>query len=400
MSLQHRESQPREPRRQESARPGSSKLLLFAGLLTWAMIAVPYVYWAFEEPGGFDTRWRIWLSGHLVFGLLLVLTFWFKPDHPSAREARRHRMLLVAQVGAALVAIGAVKGGLIMILLVVLAAQVPFSQGLRASILWSLAQTAVAAPLALHGLSPGRILVETGTQIGFQLFAVYASTTAVREREARAALTEANAELLSTRQLLADSSRLAERRRISRELHDLMGHHLTALVLQLEAAGHQAQGQQAERLVAARQVATELLSDVRQVVRVFRKENCVDLAGPLRTLAGAIPRLQIHLDLPPELAIDDPVRANAILRSVQEIVTNAARHSGAENLWVELRRIQGGIEIRARDDGRGARRLQLGAGLTGMRERLEELGGRLHLDNAPGQGFKVEVSLPLKETTA
>lgn len=380
-----------------SAPHGSSdRLMLFAGVLTWAMIALRYVAWVIETPSFFGAAWLTWSAGHLAFGVLLVLGFRWRSSLPSTRELQRHRILLVLQTLCALVAIAGMQSGLVMILLVIVATQVPLYCSLPVSIGWVLTQTAIAGPIAMQNESPGRAVVEVGTQLGFQLFGVYASTTAVREREARAAIAEIAAELLSTRELLASSSRLAERRRISRELHDLMGHHLTALSLQLEAAGHQAEGPLAEQLGAARRVATELLGDVRQVVRTFRTENVVDLAGPLRTLAEAMPRLAVHLELPDDLAIEDPVRANAILRSVQEVVTNAARHARADNLWIALERSPTGIAIRAHDDGRGARTLDLGAGLTGLRERLEELGGRLDLDTGPGRGFRVEAALPLK----
>jgi signal transduction histidine kinase len=71
-----------------------------------------------------------------------------------------------------------------------------------------------------------------------------------------------------------------------------------------------------------------------------------------------------------DLAIDDPIRAHAGLRCVKEIITNMIRHGAAGHLWIELKQTDGGIAIRAEDDGRGVKELRLGHGLTGMRERL------------------------------
>ncbi len=393
-----REDRTREDRTREPG--GTGYLLLFAGLLTWAMIGVPYVAMAIEQPARRNLTTLVLLAAHAVFGVLLVASFqvFRRSDRPHA--ARNHRRLLVAQSAAALVAIIVMPESLLMILFVIVASQVPLSNSLPVSLAWVGIQTAIAAPIAQADQSLGRAIVITGTEIGFQLFAVYASTTAAREREARSALARVNAELVSTRELLANSSRLAERQRISRDLHDLMGHHLTALSLQLETASHQASGEVGARVRAARGIAGGLLDDVRQVVRAFRTDNEIELAGPLRTLVNAIQRPNVHLELPERLEIDDPVRANAILRSVQEIVTNAARHAEAPNLWITIERQPAGLVISARDDGKGARAVRFGSGLDGMRERLAELGGSITVDTAPGRGFRLDLTLPLSEASS
>ena len=379
-------------------RPPTDRLLLFAGLLTWAAVGVPYVVYAFSGRLSVDPGWWTWLTAHLGFGALVVLAFLVGDrSAPVTRRPPSHRLILLGQALCALVVIAMQSEGLVMILLVIVAAQVPFSNGLGRSLIWIGVQTAIGASLAFHDLHAGRIAVETGTHLGFQLFAVYASTTAVREQSARRSLAETNAELISTRELLAGSSRLAERRRISRELHDLLGHHLTALILQLEAAAHRAEWPLAEQLREARSVAGELLEDVRRAVRSFRADQGVDLSRPLRLLATAVPSPRVHLELPESLEVEDPVRANALLRSVQEVVTNAARHSGARNLWVTLKSETEGIRLEARDDGRGAKVVRPGAGLEGLEERLTELGGRLRLEGRPGRGFALEAFLPIKE---
>ena len=84
-----------------------------------------------------------------------------------------------------------------------------------------------------------------------------------------------------------------------------------------------------------------------------------------------------------------------MLRCLQEIITNAIRHAAASNLWIELSRTGNGIAIRARDDGRGTRELRPGHGLTGMRERLEQVGGKLEIETQPGKGFRLNAWLPL-----
>jgi signal transduction histidine kinase len=79
---------------------------------------------------------------------------------------------------------------------------------------------------------------------------------------------------------------------------------------------------------------------------------------------------------------------------LQEIVTNAVRHSGARNLWVRVTREDGALVIDARDDGAGCDRVSFGNGLRGMRERVEALRGSLEAITARGKGFEVRVMLP------
>ena len=93
----------------------------------------------------------------------------------------------------------------------------------------------------------------------------------------------------------------------------------------------------------------------------------------------------------------EPLPSHALFRCAQEIITNTVRHSGARNLWIRLLLVDGRYELHSRDDGHGAAQLVWGNGLTGMRERVEELGGSMQLSTRAGHGFSVKVGLPRKE---
>ena len=80
---------------------------------------------------------------------------------------------------------------------------------------------------------------------------------------------------------------------------------------------------------------------------------------------------------------------------MQEIVTNAIKHAGADNLWIEFVKMDGKLQVRARDDGRGAVSVKEGQGLRGMRERLERLGGRLEIEAMPQRGFSLNAFIAL-----
>jgi signal transduction histidine kinase len=135
---------------------------------------------------------------------------------------------------------------------------------------------------------------------------------------------------------------------------------------------------------------------VRGVVEELRERDRIDLGQALKTLASEMPRPRVHLTAPDAICQDDAEGALTLLRCTQEILTNAARHAGAENVWVDLVRANGVIELRARDDGRGVSEVHPGNGLRGMRERLESCGGRLELSTRPGEGFAVRAVLPLQ----
>ncbi|HZW74205.1 MAG TPA: histidine kinase, partial [Caldimonas sp.] len=218
------------------------------------------------------------------------------------------------------------------------------------------------------------------------------------QADSRDELRRLNSELRATRTLLTESSRIAERMRISRDLHDLIGHHLTALSLNLEVASHLVGGTAQEHVRQAQSVAKLLLSDVREVVSQLRENDNIDLTDALRTLVEGVPGLSIHLELPPRFSVDDPLRAQVLLRCAQEIITNTVRHSGARNLWLRCERTETNeLAIHARDDGRGAGGdMQQGNGLTGMRERLAQVGGRLNIVTARDQGFALDAWLPLE----
>jgi signal transduction histidine kinase len=206
-------------------------------------------------------------------------------------------------------------------------------------------------------------------------------------------------ELSATRELLAESSRTSERLRISRDLHDTLGHHLTALSLQLDVAARLSEGRVAEHVQQAHAITRLLLSDVREVVSALRENSRLNIAAAIRALALQPAGVQIHVDVPDQLVMDDAARAEALLRAVQEVVTNAARHACAANLWIRLHPTPEGVTLHARDDGRGADAMAWGNGLTGMQERFAQHGGTVHVTTAPGAGFEVQASMPFPRST-
>jgi signal transduction histidine kinase len=240
--------------------------------------------------------------------------------------------------------------------------------------------------------------VQTIIYLGICALAFIASVVASQQTEEREALRRLNSELRATRALLAESSRLAERMRIARELHDLIGHHLTALSLNLEVASHVCNEDAGAHVRKAQATAKHLVADVREAVSELRQDDAIDLTQALRGLTEGVPGLKVHVSMPPRFSVEDPRRAQVLLRCAQEIITNTARHAGARGLWLTFAYAGPSLlGLHARDDGRGAAQPEVGNGLSGMRERLAEFGGSMVLDTAPGEGFALTVRLPLGE---
>jgi signal transduction histidine kinase len=228
----------------------------------------------------------------------------------------------------------------------------------------------------------------------FQVFAGLCVHYARSAEQARDALVRVNADLLATRALLAESARDAERLRVARELHDVAGHKLTALKLNLRALADDPALAARPGLRVAGQLAGELLDDLRGVVRTLRDSRGLDLETAIRALAVPLPQPVLHLRIDPGVQVADPAQAETVLRVVQEALTNAARHSHARVLDVHLARGPAGLRLHIEDDGRVRVPLREGSGLAGMRERLVAARGELRLAIAPAGHLVIDASLP------
>jgi signal transduction histidine kinase len=367
-----------------------SRLIGIAGLLAGLIVGVPALLYhaVFALPSAPTPVWRSvgWFAAFLLFGLLFGLNL------------RRASLLFLALESVAAVTLVLLRcNGYEASLLVLVAIQLGTLLDLRHGMLWVCTQTLLLGAAMAAGWSIRSALLMMPPYLGFQLVAFLAFYGMAHEAAGKAALATANAELRAVQQILADSSRMAERLRISHELHDALGHRLTALTLNLEAAIQQTQGPAKANVELARALARDLLSDVREIVADFQARDGVHLSHALQTLMRTVPQPKIHLEIDESLRVGDPEQAHILLRCAQEIVTNAARHSGAQNLWIVVEQQGDAFRIRAHDDGRGREEARDGFGLRGMRERLERAGGELRVATEPGRGFDVSALLPIRQ---
>lgn len=372
------------------------ELLRYAGLFTWVCLTIPLLFISYivDEPLPAE-QYLAWWALHILFGL----TYWNQVRELPLKAALSYRLVTLAVLtGSALAICLASESSLGGVLLLVVAGLLPWMLSRTAAVAWLVGQN-VALAIAIAML-PGTTLADAsvgaGLFLSISLFAFISSWVALRQHAARDELRKVNSELRATQALLAENTRIAERVRISRELHDLVGHHLTALTLNLEVATHLVEGKALEHVQQAHSLAKLLLADVREVVSDMRDDDKVDLSDALKTLVEGVPQPRIHLDLPTELAMTDPGRAQVLLRCAQEVITNSVRHAEARNLWVRLRPEGDGVELRARDDGRGVEKFVPGNGLIGMQERLRAIGGTLDVITAAGKGFALRARMPLQ----
>ncbi|NUS59327.1 MAG: sensor histidine kinase [Lysobacter sp.] len=383
------------------ARFGHDRLLRYAGLFTWAVVSLPLLYsWlvplfgegAEEALALRPMPWQGWVS-YFAFGVSYA---WLTRGLGVRRRTVGDFALLLILTLAAVGVSYWNESGLGSVLLMVAACVLPWLLPLPLGVAWLVLSQLAVVPVFVHGLNFPLLeaLMQSVLYAGFSGFVFVTSLVARQQAQAREEQRRLNSELRATRALLAESARVNERTRISRELHDLLGHHLTALSLNLEVAGHLSDGRVKEHVQQAHTLARLLLTDVREAVSQLREGGAIDLGAALRPLAENVPSLAIHMDIEEPLTLDDPERAHVLLRCTQEIITNAVRHAGAHNLWIDARRIDGGIVIEARDDGAGAEALIPGNGLRGMRERLAQHGGELQVDCRPGAGFRLRLAVP------
>ncbi len=379
---------------------GITRSIRITSLVTWVVIGVAVLAKYAKDRDLFsDYCIWVWLVGFAT-GIAASALAW--------RQRDGRRGIVLALLGVASVSVVFVNrwwpshmGGLPLVFVAWEAAQI---LSLRRVSAWIALQTAafglVMVPFPFnhpkHAIPLSIWFANTLALAGLQAFAVLAAHLMRRESLAREALARANRELLATRELAILGSRAAERLHIARELHDVLGHHLSALSLNLEAAALERRPEPlagSGPLDTARALTRTTLAEVRAVVSRLRQDDATDLSAALAALAAAIPHPRIHLRVPEALPPVDAERARAILRCAQECVTNAIRHAGAENLWIELAPLDGGLDLRVRDDGHGAAALAEGNGLAGMRERLLALRGRLSLFPGP-PGFEARVWVP------
>lgn len=234
--------------------------------------------------------------------------------------------------------------------------------------------------------------------VGLETIVMLLVRWVVRNHALRASLAERE------RDVAAREAVVEERARIARELHDVIAHHVSMIVLQAGAERRAAQGETAEVLATIERSGRDALTETRRLLGMLREDE-PDPLTPQPRLAD-LPLLvgQVReAGLPVELTIDGAERPLPVglelsaYRIVQEALTNTLKHAGEARAEVRVRYGDEELELQVADDGPGSQAHRNGGhGLVGMRERAALYGGRLEAAPRAGGGFLVRALLPIR----
>lgn len=199
-----------------------------------------------------------------------------------------------------------------------------------------------------------------------------------------------NRALLRAQEEVAHLAKVAERERIARDLHDLLGHTLSVIVLKSELASRLA-GSDTPRAIQeirdVERISRDALAQVRAAVRGYRSGGIEgEFAQARQALETAGIEVQAEV-APPPLA---PAQENAVAMALREGVTNVVRHAQATTCRLSVKQSGAFCELEIADNGRGGP-VEEGSGLRGMRERVEALGGAMERDSSRGTLLRIRV---------
>ena len=221
--------------------------------------------------------------------------------------------------------------------------------------------------------------------------------------QASLGLAKANLELQDYAVMAKQQARMNERRRLTREIHDTLAYTLTNLVMMLEAAQDLAPSDCSalqKHLGLTREQAQRGLADVRRALQALRPLEMAKMTGLpaitnlVKTFTSAT-QIEVALNLGDAPLTLGKEADHVAFRLVQEGITNAIRHGFATNIEVSFSCQNQGVNIYIKDNGFGASKLKKGYGLSGMTERIEQLGGYLEIFTKTGAGFLLSAWIPM-----
>lgn len=240
------------------------------------------------------------------------------------------------------------------------------------------------------------------------VFVVVITELAVKEQRGKreierlvAELKDANDRLRQYADQVEELATLKERNRLAREIHDSLGHYLTIVIVQIEAAiavFEKDREHSLDVLRKAQGLAQKGLGEVRHSVAALRASP-VEMRSLIDSMNTLIEECRVS-GLPTDFQLIgtprdlSPSAELALYRAAQEALTNVRKHSQARAAAVTLGYSADGIWLKVHDDGIGAAELTRGFGLIGMQERMENLGGEMRISTAANEGFTLEVGLP------
>lgn len=329
----------------------------------WLLYLGFYVAYPAMVPGTTARDWALMLAGLIAFLVLYFRGFWL-----------RNRASFPIIIGITLLGIG----------------YFPFNPGAGSFFIYAAAFGGWLDPprnaVRVIAIVDLIVLLETVVMkisvysaIWPLVFCVVVGALNMHQRQVKAS----NARLRLAHDEIAHLAKVAERERIARDLHDLLGHTLSVIILKSELASKLAERdvERARREIRdVEQISRDALSQVRNAVRGYR-------AGSLREELDAIAQTLATAGVETKIEFAEvnltPAHEAVIALAIREAATNIVRHANAKRCSIAIARDASACRVTVSDDGRGGD-AQYGSGLNGMRERVASLGGTMSRDGARG----------------
>lgn len=309
-------------------------------------------------------------------------------------------LYLVVEISLGALIIYLTKGNAWLMLMPIVGSAVEYLRRPLAVLVCALVVLAMLGPFALR-FGWGVALAWSTPFIAAVVFVAVFTTAMVSEANSRVELSRANQKL---REYAAQAEELAvaqERNRLAREIHDGLGHYLTAINIQLKAAQAMSVQDPSAAQTALQNAQTltgEALSDVRRSISALRADPSTN--RPLAETLNLLLAETRAADLRANLEVTGTPRPLAqqveftLFRVAQESLTNVRKHANAGKVDLRLDYLERAVRLSVEDDGVGSGDVSGGFGLVGLHERVNLLNGSLRVETAPGSGFRLSVEIP------
>lgn len=334
-----------------------------------------YLGFFFVQPIVVRANWKEWLATSLaaiVFLVLYFVSYWLSP------KKRLYVIEAIALLGFGLAPFN--PGSAVFIIYAAAGLAYIGEASFAAKALAVLIALACVETWALH-LDVWFLIYGAGLSLSIGSVNIYLAQRALANRRLQMAQDE-----------IEHLARVAERERIARDLHDVLGHTLSVVILKSELASKLMAHdpvRAANEIREVEQISRQALADVRQAIGGYR---AVGLQEELARAASTLKTAGVEAECDAAPVCLSPAQETVLALAIREAVTNVVRHARARRCWVTVQHTDRECVLQIRDDGRGGSQFE-GNGIRGMRERVEALGGALRREN--DGGTKLTITLPL-----